>query len=47
MYAHEWRSGDLVMWDNRSLMHRATANYDMDAHRRVLHRTVIRGTVPF
>jgi alpha-ketoglutarate-dependent taurine dioxygenase len=47
IYAHEWQAGDLVMWDNRSLMHKATANFDMDAHRRVLHRTVVRGTVPY
>ena len=23
VYAHEWRPGDLVMWDNRTTMHRA------------------------
>ncbi len=23
-YAHKWRQGDLVIWDNRALMHRAT-----------------------
>ena len=46
IYSHAWRPGDLLMWDNRSLMHRATSNFDMNSHRRVLHRTVIRGTVP-
>ena len=46
IYAHQWRAGDLVMWDNRCLMHRATSNYDMDRHRRVMHRTVLKGTVP-
>ena len=34
-------------WDNRCLLHRALANYDMGAHRRVLHRTVVTGTAPF
>ena len=47
VYSHAWQAGDLVMWDNRCLLHQATANFDMDQHRRVLHRTVIRGTVPF
>jgi len=46
VYAHRWRQGDLVMWDNRCLLHRALNDYDMGAHARVLHRTVVRGTVP-
>jgi alpha-ketoglutarate-dependent taurine dioxygenase len=47
VYAHRWRVGDLIMWDNRCLLHRAVANFEMTKHRRVLHRTVVRGTVPF
>ena len=47
VYSHQWQAGDLVMWDNRSLMHRASANYDMDQYRRVLHRTVVRGSKPY
>lgn len=46
VYTHHWRSGDLVIWDNRALLHRALANYAMTQQRRVLHRTVVRGTVP-
>jgi len=46
VYAHRWRKGDLVMWDNRCLLHRAVANYQMGKDRRILHRTVLRGTVP-
>jgi taurine dioxygenase len=46
IYRHRWRPGDLVMWDNRCLLHRATDTYDMDKHRRILHRTVVRGSVP-
>ncbi len=46
-YDHQWRVGDLVMWDNRSLMHRGNTNYAMAKERRVLQRTVIIGTVPF
>jgi alpha-ketoglutarate-dependent taurine dioxygenase len=46
VYSHRWREGDLVMWDNRCLLHRAFNDYDMSNHPRVLHRTVVRGTVP-
>lgn len=46
VYTHQWRDGDLVMWDNRCLLHRALANYAMTEHRRVLHRTVVTGSVP-
>jgi len=38
-YRHRWRPGMLVMWDNRSVLHRATGGYD--GYDRVLHRTTI------
>jgi alpha-ketoglutarate-dependent taurine dioxygenase len=47
IYTHRWHIGDLVMWDNRCLLHRAVANYEMGKYPRVLHRSVVRGTVPF
>jgi alpha-ketoglutarate-dependent taurine dioxygenase len=47
VYRHRWRVGDLVMWDNRCLLHRALANYQLGSERRILHRTVVKGTVPF
>jgi taurine dioxygenase len=47
VYTHRWRLGDLVMWDNRCLLHRAVANYEVTRDRRVMHRSVVRGTVPF
>ena len=47
VYTHRWRKGDLVIWDNRCLLHRAVANYEISRYRRVLHRSVVRGTVPF
>jgi alpha-ketoglutarate-dependent 2,4-dichlorophenoxyacetate dioxygenase len=47
VYSHKWRRGDLVIWDNRCLLHRAVANYAMERERRVLHRTVVRGSVPY
>ena len=46
VYAHRWRKGDLVMWDNRCLLHRGLTDYDMTRERRVMHRSVVRGTVP-
>ncbi|MBO0739058.1 MAG: TauD/TfdA family dioxygenase [Alphaproteobacteria bacterium] len=47
VYAHHWRVGDLLIWDNRCLLHRAVANYEVSRYRRILHRNVVRGTVPF
>ena len=46
-YTHRWRVGDLVMWDNRCLLHRAVANYEMTTYRRVMHRNVVKGTTPY
>jgi alpha-ketoglutarate-dependent 2,4-dichlorophenoxyacetate dioxygenase len=39
VYAHQWRVGDLVMWDNRAMMHRAR-RYDPNEVRE-LHRTTV------
>jgi alpha-ketoglutarate-dependent taurine dioxygenase len=47
IYTHQWRAGDLVMWDNRCLVHRALDNYEMGRFPRVMHRTVIKGSKPF
>ena len=47
VYTHAWRAGDLVLWDNRCLVHRALPHDGMARHRRVLHRTVVTGTVPY
>jgi alpha-ketoglutarate-dependent taurine dioxygenase len=46
-YPHRWRLGDLVVWDNRCLLHRAVANYAMNRYRRIMHRNVVKGTVPY
>ena len=46
VFDHQWRPGDVVMWDNRTLLHRAVRNYDMKLEKRLLHRTVVKGTVP-
>jgi alpha-ketoglutarate-dependent taurine dioxygenase len=44
LYRHNWREGDVLMWDNRCLLHRADPNFDVANHPRVLHRTCLRGT---
>ena len=44
VYQHSWHPGDLVVWDNRCLMHHATT-YN-SAHIRHMHRTTICGTRP-
>jgi alpha-ketoglutarate-dependent 2,4-dichlorophenoxyacetate dioxygenase len=38
VYQHEWRTGDLVIWDNRATMHRGRP-FDDAKHRRELTRT--------
>lgn len=43
-YRHDWREGDVLMWDNRCLLHRADTNFDATQYPRVLHRTCLRGT---
>lgn len=44
VYAHCWRQYDLVMWDNRAVMHRARS-YDHRA-RRDMHRTTVADRAP-
>jgi alpha-ketoglutarate-dependent taurine dioxygenase len=46
VYTHQWRHGDLVLWDNRCTMHRAVANFEMGRHRRILMRCVVKGDAP-
>lgn len=41
-YRHEWQEGDLVVWDNRCVLHRATP-YDTARHRRLMQRTTVSG----
>jgi taurine dioxygenase len=42
VYRHRWAVGDLVLWDNRTTMHRRDA-FDPKA-RRIMHRTQIKGS---
>jgi alpha-ketoglutarate-dependent taurine dioxygenase len=41
VYRHEWQIGDLLMWDNCGVMHRAV-RYDAESGR-LMHRTVLYG----
>jgi taurine dioxygenase len=42
---HDWKNGDVLMWDNRCVMHRRDP-FDPNV-RRTLHRVVIKGTRPY
>jgi taurine dioxygenase len=44
-YRHKWEPGDLVMWDDRSLLHKANGDYDMNEVR-YLYRVMLQGSVP-
>lgn len=44
-YRHQWRSGDMVMWDNRCLLHKANGDYDM-SQVRYLYRIMLKGDSP-
>jgi taurine dioxygenase len=44
-YRHQWRYGDWVIWDNRSVMHQANPDYDMN-ERRYLYRLMLKGETP-
>jgi taurine dioxygenase len=41
-YRHEWAGGDLIVWDNRCVLHRATP-YDAARYKRLMQRTTIGG----
>lgn len=44
-YRHKWRPGDLLLCDNRAVLHRAHWDYDM-AEGRVMHRIILQGDRP-
>jgi taurine dioxygenase len=44
-YRHRWRPGDVVMWDNRCLLHKANGDYDM-SELRYLYRVMLKGGIP-
>jgi taurine dioxygenase len=42
---HEWHYGDFVIWHNRSVIHEANPDYDMN-ERRYLYRLMLKGETP-
>ncbi|MFQ5946361.1 MAG: TauD/TfdA dioxygenase family protein [Anaerolineae bacterium] len=45
VYRHRWRQWDLVMWDNRCVLHRGLP-WDAARYRRVMRRTTVAGEGP-
>jgi taurine dioxygenase len=45
IYRHQWQIGDLLLWDNCTVQHRAIQDYDLP-QRRLMHRTTMGGAVP-
>ncbi|MFT5220885.1 MAG: alpha-ketoglutarate-dependent 2,4-dichlorophenoxyacetate dioxygenase [Planctomycetota bacterium] len=45
IYRHRWQVGDLLMWDNRCVLHRG-CGFDADKYRRRKHQTRVRGRGP-
>lgn len=45
-YEHHWRAGDLLMWDNVAVQHKANFDYNLPL-RRLMYRTTVRGAAPF
>ena len=46
-YRHVWREGDMVIWDNRSVLHKANGDYDMrQGQGRLMYRIMLKGVAP-
>jgi len=45
VYPHEWKVNDLVIWDNRSCLHRGRP-WEFGEYKRILHRTTLAGDGP-
>lgn len=45
VYRHEWRLHDIVIWDNRCVMHYAVSDYKAIGER-YMHRTTVKGDKP-
>lgn len=43
-YRHNWKAGDLLLWDNCAALHKANFDYDLP-QRRLMYRTTVRGSV--
>src|SRR6185295_849847 len=45
-HTHHWRVRDLLMWDNCTVQHLATFDYQWPQHRRLMQRVTVGGSVP-
>tara|TARA_Y100001934_G_scaffold84718_1_gene105182 strand:- start:68734 stop:69576 length:843 start_codon:yes stop_codon:yes gene_type:complete len=45
IYQHKWQVGDIVVWDNCTVQHRAILDYELP-QRRLMWRTTVKGTIP-
>lgn len=45
-YRHQWKVGDLLVWDNCAVQHKSTFDYALP-QRRLLYRTTVKGGVPY
>ena len=45
-HIHRWRAGDVLMWDNCTVQHLASLDYQWPKHRRLMHRITVDGTAP-
>ena len=45
VYRHRWQPGDMMIWDNRCILHRG-CGYNADKYRRRMHQTRVRGRGP-
>ena len=45
VYTHRWQIGDLVMWDNRAVLHTASL-FDHTKYQRLMYRTTVAGGSP-
>ena len=45
VFSHRWNQWDLVMWDNRCVLHRGRP-WDAAKHARVMRRTTVAGEGP-
>ncbi len=45
VYCHRWRKGDLVIWDNRAVLHTASL-FDHTRYQRLMYRTTVAGGAP-
>jgi taurine dioxygenase len=46
VFRHQWRQGDILMWDNRCTLHTGTL-YDDTKYFRTMHRLWVKGDKPY